>query len=195
MAFGDASNILPEQLKWLRNGGFYELPMRMLREKGLLPMEGKTQSGKDYQEYPKMIANGVIVNSAEEEERMISGGLSNEALEEERRALISRARKHGITVDDDWSTVRIKRELGIKMDEAPAVEGRLAQLEAELAHLNKIKELEAQIAAMKAGNEVAPGLSDSEMRAELIAAGVTVDGRWSSKKLREVFEHYTTPGE
>lgn len=191
MAFADLSNVLPEQLKFLRNGGLYEIPMRLLRQQGLLPQEGKTQSGQDYQEYPKQISPGVLAHSEEEEERLLSGGLSNEALEEERQVLIRRARQHKIIVDDNWSTVRLKRELGMKLDEAPGADNRLAQLQAELAHLNKIKELEAQIAAMKAGETVAEEISESEMRAELIAVGVQVDGRWSSKKLREVYEQHT----
>lgn len=185
------STVLASQLKFLRAGGIFELPMQRLRDSGLLPQEGRCQNGQEWQEYPKVlqIAGLPIVHSEEEEDRVLSGGATSDQIEDQRQFLINKARGHGLHVDSNWSITRLKRELGEELDKAPVVEDKMASLQAELAHLQQIADLQAQIAALKAKN----GPSDDDMRAELTAHGVKVDGRWSAARMRD--ELATVKGE
>lgn len=185
------STVLASQLKFLRAGGPLELPLQRLRDAGLLPPEGLRQNGQEWQEYPKYLPlpGNPLVNSEEEEERVMAGGATSEQIEDQRQFLINKARGHGIHVDANWSIVRLKRELGEELDKAPVVEDRMARLEAELAYERKIADMEAEIAALKARR----GPSEDEMRAELTALGVKVDGRWSAARLRD--ELATAKGE
>ena len=195
------------QTKFMMNGGIYEMPLQMLRERGLIDTDYV------YREYPKMLRfhkgertrelvkedhkgrsftdviveqvyEEVIVNSAEEEDRVLSGGKSNEALEEERQSLRARCVNAGIKADPAWTIVRLKRELGDVLDAPPvddlsALKVKLAQLEEMAAMKAKIEALEAQLSG---GGEV------EEMRAELTTRGVKVDKRWSATRLREELE-------
>ncbi len=66
----------------------------------------------------------------------------------------------------------------------------MAKLEAELASLKKMAAMQAEIEALRAAL-AAPPLD--EMRSELTALGVKVDGRWSAARLREELERATSP--
>lgn len=177
------STILASQLKFLRAGGIFELPLQRLRDAGLIPQEGLRQNGQEWQEYPKFlnIPGRPLVNSEEEEERVLSGGATSDQIEEQRQFLINKARGHGIHVDSNWTITRLKRELGEELDKAPVVEDKMARLEAELAYERRIADMEAEIAALKAKR----GPSEDDMRAELTAHGVKVDGRWSAARMRD----------
>lgn len=196
------------QHKFLMAGGAFELPLAQLREKGILPSE------YEFHEYPKMIriSRGIeevnkpcedvkgrtwvekvskevfdefTVHSPEEEDRVLSGGKSSAQIEDERQTLIVRARNAGLRVDPSWSVVRLRRELGEVMDapedDRATLVRRLAELEELAAMKAKIAELEAQVATPRS-NEA------DELRNELAARGVQVDGRWSVKRLREEME-------
>lgn len=136
----------------------------------------------------RKIWDEIIVSSEEEEERVLSGGATSAQIEEQRHALYQRCLSQGIQADRSWSMVRLKRELGEKLDEAPkddigAARARLAELE-ELASLRaQIAFLEAQSASPAA---VAP--VDEEvavLRASLVSLGIKPDARWGEKRLRE----------
>ncbi len=198
------------QTKYLMNGGLYELPMQQMREKGILPSEYV------YHEYPKMvrISQGMqtfdrstedhkgrtiswtetkevftdtIVNSVEEEERVLSGGMTSAQIEEERQSLILRCRALGIVADPSWSVVRLRRELGDKLD-APDPADKMGALEAELESLRKMAAMQAEIDALRA-QMAKPADDVAEMRAALTERGVKVDGRWSAQRLREELDH------
>ena len=55
----------------------------------------------------------------------------------------------GIKVDTAWSAVRLKRELGDKLD-APEPADKMAALSAELANLRKMADMQAEIDALRA---------------------------------------------
>lgn len=164
------------QNKFLLNGGGYELALAQMREKGIMP------DHYIYNEYPKSlrISHGtetvtrrtdtckgteitwteerplfedIIVNSEEEEERVLSGGKTSAQIEEDRLGLISRCHTMGVPVDPSWSAVRLRRTLGDALD-APAPGDNMAKLEAELASLRKVEALQAEIAELK-GRQVA----------------------------------------
>ncbi len=185
------STVLASQLKFLRAGGPLELPLQRLRDAGLLPPEGLRQNGQEWQEYPKYleIPGRPLVHSEEEEERVLSGGATSDQIEDQRQFLLNKARNHGMHADSNWTITRLKRELGEELDKAPVVEDRMARLEAELAYERRIADMEAEIAALKAKR----GASEDDMRAELTAIGVKVDGRWSAARLRD--ELATAKGE
>jgi hypothetical protein len=205
-----ATQMQVAQTKFMMNGGVYEMPLQMLREQGILDADYV------YREYPKMlrfsqgfqevnipredhkgrtwvetvskeIFEEIIVNSAEEEDRVLSGGKSSAAIEEERQGLFRRCSVAGIKADPAWTIVRLKRELGEVLDAPPvdemsALKEKLAQLEEMAAMKAKIEALEAQLSGR---DEV------SEMRSQLTSLGVKVDGRWSATKLREELEKAT----
>lgn len=183
------ARITQSQNKFMLAGGIFEMPLAELREKGILPSEYL------YQEYPKHVeVNGqtVTVNSEDEEDRVLSGGKTSAQVEDERQVLILRARNAGLRVDPSWSVVRLRRELGEALDEAPAPGDTVAKLEAELAGLKKMAAMQAEIEALRA--QLSKPADDLDaMRAELTALGVRVDGRWSAARLREELERATEP--
>lgn len=205
------------QTAYLMQGGPYALPLAQLREKGIIPesyeyheypkilhlnerwvdqdravsrIVGKETITEMVTERVK-VYDSVTVNSAEEEERVLNGGKPSAVLEEERQGLLLRAKQLGLKVDPAWTLVRLRRELGEEMDKpeaSPADE--MARLEAELATLRKMQDMQAEIEALKA--KIAPPAEDVEqMRADLAALGVKVDGRWSAAKLRQELEAAT----
>ena len=97
----------------------------------------------------KTVYDEIIVHSEEDEERVLSGGKTSGDLEQERQNLIARARVLGIKVDTAWSAVRLKRELGDKLD-APEPADKMAALSAELANLRKMADMQAEIDALRA---------------------------------------------
>lgn len=197
------------QAKFLMNGGAYELPLQQMREKGILPSEYV------FHEYPKLIrlSQGMqrfdcstkdceknvltwtetrevftetVVNSEAEEDRVLSGGMTSAQIEEERQTLLLRCRALGVTADPSWSVVRLRRELGDKLD-APEPADKMGALEAELESLRKMAAMQAEIDALRA--QMAKPADDADaMRAELAERGVKVDGRWSAARLREELE-------
>lgn len=202
------------QTKYLMNGGSYELPLQQLREKGILPSEYV------YHEYPKMVRlsqgfqdferstedhkgrtlnwtetkevfTDIVVNSEDEEERVLSGGKTSGQIEEERQSLASRCRALGMAVDPSWSVVRLRRELGDKLD-APEPSDKMGALEAELESLRKMAAMQAEIDELRA-KVARPADDTSELRVALAERGVKVDGRWSAQRVREEWERATGP--
>lgn len=198
------------QSKFLMNGGIFERPLHDLRKKGILAEDYV------YHEYPKMIRlsqgeqeftrstedhkgrtitwtevkevfTDTIVNSAEEEERVLSGGKTSAQIEEERQSLITRCRALGMAADPSWSVVRLRRELGEKLD-APEPADKRAALVAELETLREMDRMRDEIEALRAKLEK-PVDDIPELRAALIERGVKVDGRWSAQRLREELDH------
>jgi hypothetical protein len=160
------------QSKFLMNGGGYELAMAQMREKGTMA------ESYVFHEYPKAIRishgsesvvcrtdtckgseitwteqrdifEDIIVNSEEEEERVLAGGKTSSQIEDERLGLINRCHSLSIPVDPGWSVVRLRRELGDALD-APEPGNEMAKLEAELAALHKMAAMRAEIAALRA---------------------------------------------
>lgn len=181
----DHGAIRQSQNKFLMNGGSYELPLELLRAAGVIPRE------YIYREYPKMlrISHGfedvqcmtetckgkeigwtehreifedIIVQSEEEEERVLSGGKTSAQLEDERQGLVQRCHSMGVPADPAWSAVRLRRELGDALD-APAPGNDIARLEAEVAQLRKIETLQAEIAELKAKQAARPDEPAAEM--------------------------------
>lgn len=204
------------QFNYMRRGGPLEMAMQQLRAAGTLPDEGSYI----YQPYPKMLRlskgmqtfkmrtttcdkevvrwdetrevfDEIIVNSEEEEDRVLSGGRTSEQLEEERLGLLQRCRAAGIGADPTWTAVRLRRELGDKMD-APEPTNNMERLEAELAGLKKMAAMQAEIEALRA--QLAKPADDIEtLRAQLVALGKKPDGRWSADRLREELDLATAP--
>ena len=163
------------QSKFLMNGGGYELALAQMREKRQIPdhyeyneypkalrishgfeeigRERETETCKGttikWTEKPQEIFETIIVNSEDEEERVLAGGKTSAQIEDERRGLIARCHTMGIPVDPSWSAVRLRRTLGDALD-APAPGDDMAKLEAELAGLRKIEALQKEIAELKA---------------------------------------------
>jgi hypothetical protein len=176
------SAIQVSQFKFLRSGGMYELPLQIMRDKGMLPPEGSYV----FQEYPKHIeVDGriIVVSSEDEEDRVYAGGMTSAQIEDERLALQQRCRNLHITVDPNWTIVRLRRELGDKLDEAEPVDN-MAKLESELATLKKMAAMQAEIEALRAQLSAKPEDID-DLRAQLAAHGIKADGRWSAPRLRE----------
>ena len=182
---------------------------------------GELKRTPDYQEYPKVVRlsrgfqdvecstetikgttvswtenremfDEITVHSEDEEERVLAGGKPAAALEEERQGLITRARQHGIKVDMSWSAIRLRRELGEKMD-APEPKDDMADLRDKLARLEEMAAMKAKIATREAQLS-RPADDADELRQELIGLGVTVDKRWGIARLREELEKATAPG-
>lgn len=204
------------QHNFLMRGGTYELPLQWLRERGEIPSE------YIHREYPKMLRlnpreievrrtlelcdgtkekvvetrtvyDEIIVNSEDEEERVLAGGRTSGQMEEDRQGLLMRCRANGIPADPSWSAVRLRRELGDALD-APAPGDNMAKLEAELATLRKMAAMQAEIDALKAAMS-RPQEDADAMRAELAALGIKADGRWSVARLRDELDRATAPAE
>lgn len=161
------------QNKFLMNGGGYELAMAQMRDKGTMAesyvfheypkairishgteqIAGRTETCdrgvyKDWIETRERFED-IIVNSEDEEERVIAGGKTSVQLEEDRQGYINRCHNLSIPVDPSWSVVRLRRELGDALD-APEPANEMVRLEAELAALHKMAAMRAEIAALKA---------------------------------------------
>jgi hypothetical protein len=204
------------QRNFLQQGGVLQRALMEKMKSGELP------STYEYREYPKEIrisrgfhdvecetevGNGsrkitwnenrevierIIVNSEEEEDAVLYGGKTAVQIEEDRQGLLTRARALGIKVDASWSAIRLRRELG---DQLGGVEtqDQLAALQKELAGLKKVAEMQAEIDALKAQLGGRHQDSTEDLKAQLEALGVTVDGRWSAKRMREELERATAP--
>jgi len=169
------SPVALSQIKFLMNGGPYELALAQKRERGELPEAG----AHPFKEYPKAIRvsrgmseptlkqtdtckgtqitwtepaheifETIIVHSEDEEERVLAGGMTTAEIEDQRQGLINRCHSLSIPVDPSWSVVRLRRELGDALD-APAPENEMARLEAELAGLRKMQTMQTEIEALR----------------------------------------------
>jgi len=206
------------QTNFLMQGGVFQAALAKMQEAGTLAADYV------YHEYPRMVRlsrgvqeverhtetcdkrsitwterkevfEDIIVNSEEEEERVLSGGKTSAQMEDERQGLIQRARNLGIPADPKWSAVRLRRELGDALD-APAPGDDMAKLEAELANLRKMAAMQAEIEALRA--QVArPAVSEAdeveELRAQLTALGVEFHHRHGAQRLRYLLDAATSP--
>jgi hypothetical protein len=208
-------------LNFLLQGGVYRIGLNQMRKDGRLPRHPV------HLEYPKMlrISEGIqeferetetcrnttirwtekkevfreiIVESEEEEERVLSGGKSSAQLEQDRQLLIQRCHNLSIPVDPNWSAVRLRRELGDKLDEPAEKDpvSKMAALENELAMLRKMADMQAEIERLRSSLQPAPIEDEgvAELRAQLTALGVAVDGRWSLRRLQAELDRATSPG-
>lgn len=151
-------------------------------------IKGGTLSGVTHQE----VFRTIVVNSEEEEERVTSGGKTSSQMEDERQTLILRCRSLGLKVDTSWSAVRLRRELGDKLD-APEPENKMAALENELASLRKMAEMQAEIDRLRSQMARPAGDEVDDLRQQLTALGVKVDNRWAIARLREELDAATAP--
>lgn len=211
-----AEDIVSAQEIFLAQGGLFVQALKTKRSRG----EIRKPNDGDFYEYPKMlrISEGVqkferstetvdkrlktwtdeyevfrevVVHSEDEEERVLSGGKTTAAAEEERQALVHRARAFGIKVDPSWTSLRLRRELGDKLD-APEPPDQMGALEAQLSNLRKMAEMRAEIERLTA--QLSKPADDlDELRSELEAFGIEVDRRWSARTLRQKLEEATAP--
>lgn len=215
-------DIQSAQETFLQQGGLYVHALRNKRKKEKIGQNDYLPPRAEYQDYPKMISlsqgvqkvkgftldidkkridweeekevfTEIQVYSEEDEERVLSGGKTSAALEDDRQGLIHRCRAQGIKVDLTWSMVRLRRELGDKLD-APEQPNKMEALEAELAGLRKMAEMQAEIDRLKAQLAPAPVEDMDKLRQELADLGVTPDKRWGGARLREEREKATAPG-
>ena len=156
-------------------------------------IKGGTLSGVTRQR----VFDTVIVHSEEEEERVLSGGKTSAQVEDERQTLIMRCRALGMKVDPEWSTIRLRRELGDKLDapEPVGVEAEMAALKEKLATLQEMANMRAEIDRLTAQlTRPTDAPSEAEgLRQELTALGVKVDQRWGVSRLREELDAATAP--
>lgn len=218
-----SGHIQRAQQQFLLMGGAYQFGLAKLQEDGILSTDYV------YHEYPKIVRlsrgtkeferatetcdkrtitwketkevfEDILVNSEDEEERVLSGGKTSTQMEEERQGLIQRCRTMGIAADPAWSMVRLRRELGDALD-APAPGNDMAKLEAELANLRKMAAMQAEIGALRAQlggpRQDAATVRDSdeveELRAQLTALGVPFHHRHGAERLRDLLEAATAP--
>ena len=228
-----SGTITRAQTNFLMQGGAYQFGLAKLEEDGVFPAEYV------YHEYPKIVRlsrgmqtikrstdtcdkrvidweetkeifEDIVVNSEEEEERVLSGGKSSAQIEEDRLGLLQRARNMGIPADPKWSAVRLRRELGDALD-APAPVNEMAKLEAELAALRKMAAMQVEIDALRAQVSGKPALvrqevplnsplsshhdadEIEELRSQLTALGVEFHHRHGAAKLRELLDMATAP--
>lgn len=182
---------------------------------------GEMKHGYEYREYPKLVRisrgfqdiecstetikgstvswvehreifDEITVHSEDEEERVLAGGKPSAALEEERQSLINRCRANGIKVDVSWSTIRLRRELGEKLD-APEPKDDMATLRTKLEQLEEMAAMKAKIAALEA-QVMRPADDADDLRQELAGLGITADKRWGLARLREELDKATANG-
>lgn len=181
---------------------FYEYPKEIRIRRGTETVKRSTVSvDKEKIEWDEIreIVDVFIVNSEEEEDRVLSGGKTADEIEQDRQALIAQAKARNLRFDPTWTTLRLQREMGIPVAaEQPAAFDEVAELEAQVAKARRaialrkeLDELNAQLA------EPAPTAAISDdmdsLRTELTALGVRVDGRWSEARLRQELERATAP--
>ena len=185
---------------------YREYPKILRISKGMQKFELSTKTvDKEtiYWTEEKEIFEEIVVASEEEEDRVLSGGKTSSQIEEDRQNLIMRCRNAGILVDPSWSAVRLRRELGDKMDapEASTPAQRLTALEAEAEGLRREAALIAEIAKLRAQNaqmalgQVPADDDVADLRQQLVALGVTPDKRWGAARLREELDRATEPDE
>jgi len=178
---------------------FREYPKMLRISKGVHKIEcstedvkGKTREWTEERE----LFDEIIVQTEEEEERVLSGGRTSTQIEQERLDLIGRCRNAGLKVDPTWSSVRLRRELGDAMDAPPGDEE--AQLQGELAKLRRMREMRAEIAALQAeiAEPAPPEMASDEvedLRVQLRGLGIKPDLRWGEPRLRAELDKATAP--
>ena len=200
--------IQESQAMFLARGGIAAIALATMRKDGILP------KSYAFQEYPKMVRlsegvqsvkrsattvdkeritwtdeaevfKDIVVHSEEEEERVLSGGKTSAQIEADRQALITKCRAHGVVVDTSWSAVRLRRELGEKMD-APEPVDELAKLQARVAELEALDQARARIAELERKLSVTAEASPKDaIIGQLQALGVDFDRRWSVARLQD----------
>jgi hypothetical protein len=196
------------QSAFLARGGIAAIALATMRKDGILP------KSYTFQEYPKMVRlsegvqsvkrsattvdkeritwtdeaemfSDIIVHSEDEEERVLSGGKTSAQIEEDRQALIIKCRAHGIMVDTSWTAVRLRRELGEKMD-APEPVDELSKLQARVAELEALDQARARIAELERRLAMPAEASPKDVIiGQLQALGVEFDRRWSVARLQD----------
>ena len=214
-------NVQEGTLNFLAQGGVYRFGVIQMRKDGRLPRYPV------HHEYPKLLRlsegvqefdretetcrntivkwvekrevfRDIIVDTEEEEERVLAGGKTSVQIEADRQGLLQRCRSLGIPADAAWTAVRLRRELGDKLDapdEAKPAD-KMAALESELAMLRRMSEMQAEIERLRASLQAPPQASDedtAQLRSELAVLGVKVDGRWSAARLRDELDRATSP--
>jgi len=161
----------------------------------------------------------LTVHSEEEEESIISGGMSAAAIEAQQLDLQQQARMRGIQVDPAWSSIRLRRELGLAptQEAVSTMQQQIVALEERLALRARIAELEARLLAANQPVSDAPRSTmpaapvvplrrqgfgsayDQEenerehLRKQLMSLGVKVDLRWAINRLHEELDAATAP--
>jgi hypothetical protein len=183
------------QSKFLMNGGGYELALAKMRAAGTMPefyifheypkairisrgmgepVERETETCKGtvirWTEKAAEIFETFIVDSEEEEERILAGGMTSAQIEDERLGLINRCHSLSIPVDPGWSVVRLRRELGDALD-APPPGDEMGALRAQLAQLEEMAAMKAKIAALQA--QIAGGSQAPQLEAPIEELGDT----------------------
>jgi len=183
------SGFLPRQY------GYHEYPRMLYISKGIHKIERSTENSKgatiSWTE-EKELFDEIVVHSEAEEERVLGGGRTSAQLEEERIGLLTKARGLGIPADPSWTAVRLRRELGEKLDE-PTPADEMGALEAKLAQLQRMAQMRQQIADLEAQLAGRPADDADDLRAQLADLGVTPDKRWGAARLREELERATEP--
>lgn len=172
---------------------YHEYPKMLRLSQGVQAIEIPREDikGKTWIEtVRKEVFDEIVVNSEEEEERVLSGGKTSAQIEQERQELLRRCVGAGIKADPSWSALRLRRELGDKMD-APEPVDEMGSLKQKLAHLEEMAAMKAKIEALEIQLSAKPEDAE-EMRRELTSLGVKVDGRWSHARLREELEKATS---
>lgn len=204
------------QTLYLTMGGPYQMALQRKIK------SGEISQNYEYREYPKMlyISQGIVavdrstetckgktiewverkerfteivVNSEDEEERVLSGGKTTAQVEADRQALIVRGRALGLKIDESWSAIRLRRELGDNLNNSDIAD-EMKVLVQKRAHLQEIAAMRAEIAALEA-QLAKPADDPDDLRAQLSALGVTPDKRWGAVRLREELERATAPQE
>ncbi len=188
----------------LKRDYVYQAYPRMLKiSKGVQTTKHRTDivKGRDVEPYEweetKERFEEVIVNSEEEEERVLTGGKSNAQVESERQELAAQCKARGIQVDATWGIVRLQRELGSAPtnETVDALRLKVQDLQEKAALRQKIADLEAQLAAQPAAATapMMPPLASARepvdeteaLQYELRELGVEADGRWGLARLRQ----------
>jgi hypothetical protein len=212
-------NVQEGTLNFLAQGGVFRFGVTQMRKDGRLPRFPV------HHEYPKLLrlSDGVqefdretetcrnttvkwvekrevfrdiLVDSEEEEERVLGGGKTSVQIEADRQGLLQRCRSLGIPADAAWTAVRLRRELGDKLDAPDDVKpaDKMAALESELAMLRRMSEMQTEIDRLRVSLQPVQASDEdiAQLRNELATLGVKVDGRWSATRLRDELDRATS---
>jgi hypothetical protein len=146
------------QIEFLTRGGWYELPMMQLREKGLLAEEG----GYVHQEYPKALNlslgvrefpmqtedhKGRTLTWTEQREVVAPMVVQNEDEEDAVRAAFDRAEELGIAVQPDWAPALLLH--AVRLAETPKPRRNAPRPTPEQIVAERIATLKAELAALE----------------------------------------------
>jgi hypothetical protein len=158
------------QTDFLMRGGWYELPMMQLREKGLLAEEGTYI----HQEYPKALNlslgvrefpcstedhKGRTLTWTEQREVVAPMIVQNEDEEDAVRAAFDRAEELGIAVQPDWAPALLPH--AVRLAETPKPHRNAPRPTPEQVVAERIAKLKAELAVLE------PPAEDPEAEAAL----------------------------